>query len=427
MTKDMKGGQMGAGTSISLVYGIGLYDGPWVQLISCILNGRNYCEWIYAPRINLVSRTGTGKKPEAADPLTERWTICNSILVTWIFNHLEKDLHAIVYHVEDAKALWDDLRERHSQGNKTRVFQIKTDICMVRQGGLFVRDYYAKLKALWDELENYIEVPTCTCDAANQIVAQREKEKCYQFLVGLNPEHATSVPTTLSKDPTPSVNKVFSMVAHEEAQCTRPNTGRRDARSRPICDCCEKPGQVKAACHQLHGPPGSQGNSAGQKWTRTGGPAPRQQRWNICGPGNQLGLGQQPKQWNQKWAQSGDPAQQRQNQWTNYQGGSLEWMSSTGGHRPFWVHTIFSLLWTTIFEVFGSISYVTKQNLDVVRLVFANSRIKPYLANHSILPIYDFLGVFAMFIPLRNTVSDLNFDQRTTSSWSFDQVKSYDS
>lgn len=61
--------------------------------------------------------------------------IYNSMLIAWIFNSLEKDLQACMAYVEDAKALWHDMRERFSQGNETRIYEIKAEICLLKQEG----------------------------------------------------------------------------------------------------------------------------------------------------------------------------------------------------------------------------------------------------------------------------------------------------
>ncbi|PKI72817.1 hypothetical protein CRG98_006797 [Punica granatum] len=74
---------------------------------------------------------------------------------------------------QDVKLLRDDLRERYSQGHQSRIYQIKSEICLLKQEGCNIRDYYDKMKVLWDELETYLENSACNCGAA----AQRETEK----------------------------------------------------------------------------------------------------------------------------------------------------------------------------------------------------------------------------------------------------------
>ncbi|PKI35888.1 hypothetical protein CRG98_043712 [Punica granatum] len=74
------------------------------------------------------------------------------------------------------------------------------------------------MKMLWDELEYYLENPGCSCGANSRIMAQREAEKAFQFLMGLTSEFYTVRSNILSVDPMPTVNKIYQMVAHEERQ-----------------------------------------------------------------------------------------------------------------------------------------------------------------------------------------------------------------
>ncbi|PKI76050.1 hypothetical protein CRG98_003600 [Punica granatum] len=83
---------------------------------------------------------------------------------------------------------------------------------------LSTRDYYGKLKLLWDKLEFYLEQSGCSCGASAMITAKRETKESYQFLMGLTFEFNTIRSTILSIEPMPNLNKVYKMVANEERQ-----------------------------------------------------------------------------------------------------------------------------------------------------------------------------------------------------------------
>ncbi|PKI36234.1 hypothetical protein CRG98_043386 [Punica granatum] len=206
------------------VYRLASSDSTGAQVIGCTLNGDNYLTWSRAMLIALRARNklafidGTLERPGDDDPLRERWERCNSTVLAWMFNTMEGSLQATVAYAVDARSLWEDLKERFSEGNQSRVFQIKTDICLLKQEGSNVRDYYGKLKLLWDELEFYLEHLGCSCGASGTIAAQRETEKCYQFLMGLTSDFNTIRSTILSIEPLPNLNKVYKVVANEERQ-----------------------------------------------------------------------------------------------------------------------------------------------------------------------------------------------------------------
>ena len=51
--------------------------------------------------------------------------------------------------------------------------------------------YYWKMKALWDELENYDQIPTCTCtgckfNISGKLEKFQEEDKVHQFFMGLD-------------------------------------------------------------------------------------------------------------------------------------------------------------------------------------------------------------------------------------------------
>ncbi|KAK9088209.1 hypothetical protein Scep_027291 [Stephania cephalantha] len=103
-----------------------------------------------------------------------------------------------------------------------------------------------------------------------------EKERVFEFLVGLNKELDEVRGRILGRDPLPSTREVFAEVRREESRRTVMLGGhspaptepsalfssqpprrndRRSDKDRPICEHCNKPGHVKAKCWKLHGKP----------------------------------------------------------------------------------------------------------------------------------------------------------------------------
>ncbi|PKI77362.1 hypothetical protein CRG98_002307 [Punica granatum] len=89
------------------------------------------------PKNKLLVVEGTIPKPEEGNPNRERWEMCNSM------------------------------------------------------EGLPVAKYYGNCKTIWDERDNYMQVPQCHCAAATTYAAQRERKKTHQFLMGLGPKYST--------------------------------------------------------------------------------------------------------------------------------------------------------------------------------------------------------------------------------------------
>lgn len=124
--------------------------------------------------------------------------------------------------MENAQDLWKDIRERFSIVNGPRIQQLKSDLAECKHGGLTMVAYYGKLKALWDELENYQQIPLCTCggckcDIASQFEKRREEERVHQFLMGLdNSMYGIVRSNMLATNPLPSLNRVDSTLIQEE-------------------------------------------------------------------------------------------------------------------------------------------------------------------------------------------------------------------
>ncbi|PKI53974.1 hypothetical protein CRG98_025585 [Punica granatum] len=258
MRKEDNAEDSGKGVQTSAIFKIGASDSTGLQITSCLLNGDNYLTWSRAMRIALTAKGKLGfvegrvPKPPAGDPNLESWEMCNSLVLAWIFNGLEKELQPSAAYATEAKTLWDDLKERYSQGNEMRIYQLKSDI--------------------------------------TRYTAQREKEKIYQFLMGLDEQFRGVRSDILRAEPLPSMSRIYQMVSEEEKQHTvarsrevarMPEGGaelgafaartgsenrqgqRWTTEGRPICDHCGRAGHVKSSCWVLHGQP-ADGNNRGK-------------------------------------------------------------------------------------------------------------------------------------------------------------------
>ncbi|KAA8545399.1 hypothetical protein F0562_020183 [Nyssa sinensis] len=270
-------------------------DSPGASITSCIFNGENYETWEKAVRNALRAKNklglidGTVKRSKEEGTLeAQAWDICNSMLISWLFNVIDQKLHPSITYAESAKALWDDLRERFSIGNAPRIYQLKSELASLKQGDKNVMGYYTRLKAMWDELWSYSKVPNCVCGAAAAFVKEKEEERVHQFLMGLNDElFGTIRSQILAMDPLPSIGRAYAMVIQEEKHksVTRGREDKSDtaafavyARGRDRnqqqreenksnCMHCGKYGHDVSDCFQINGYPpnwGSRGTGQGK-------------------------------------------------------------------------------------------------------------------------------------------------------------------
>ena len=116
---------------------------------------------------------------------------------------------------------WNDLQERFSQKNASRVYQIKKAISNLNQEGKSVTSYYTQLKGLWDELSSLNPLLTCNCGGLKAMVEREQEDKLLQFLVGMNESFAAIRGHILAISPLPNIN----MLAPPSTS-SAPETGR---------------------------------------------------------------------------------------------------------------------------------------------------------------------------------------------------------
>nr|KYP44783.1 hypothetical protein KK1_033702 [Cajanus cajan] len=129
---------------------------------------------------------GTIPKPKETAKSFHSWQRNNNIIASWLLNSISKDLQASVIYSSSAAAIWSDLRICFQQQNGPRVFQLRHDLMTLKQGSLSITHYFTKVKALWEELTEYIPPHTCDCGAIKSWIDYHQSEYVMLFLMGLN-------------------------------------------------------------------------------------------------------------------------------------------------------------------------------------------------------------------------------------------------
>ncbi|XP_022642959.1 uncharacterized protein LOC111242697 [Vigna radiata var. radiata] len=167
---------------------------------------------------------GTIKRPQKTDTVYDAWERCNMMIISWITKTLSPHIAESVIYVEEAKDLWDELKERFSKGDYFKISDLLQDIHSIRQGERGVSQFFTDLKILWEELESLRPIPSCTCeipcscDLSRISLKYREAEHVICFLEGLNDSYNTVRTQILLMDPLPNINRVFSLIMQQERQ-----------------------------------------------------------------------------------------------------------------------------------------------------------------------------------------------------------------
>ena len=276
-------------------------ENPGIVLTSPPLTSpENYLSWTRSVFLALSSRNkfgfvnGSIPQPDLTSPLYNSWSRCNTTVLSWLTNSLSMDLKASVMYINTARDLWIDLRDRLSQGNTPRQFELQKEIARLSQRTLTVSSYFTRFKTLWDEFINFqpFTVCNCTCTCGSKVsqLEAQHKEHVFRFLMGLNDSYGNIIGQILLLEPFPSISKVCSLILQEEkrrsfghgvnivyptkatamfvnhAKGFNGNQGQNQGnrgnkghfkKDRPICTYCGLSGHIADKCYKLHGyPPG---------------------------------------------------------------------------------------------------------------------------------------------------------------------------
>jgi len=162
-------------------------------LVSQPLIGENYNTWSRSMIMALTAKNklafvnGSLLQPAVESGVEyQAWIRCNNMVLSWILNSASKEIAASVIYIDTCHGMWLDLKERFSQKNRPRVFQLQKSISALTQDNSSVSCYFTQLQSLWDELSNYRQIPPCSCGGMKVVAAHYHQEYVYQFLMGLN-------------------------------------------------------------------------------------------------------------------------------------------------------------------------------------------------------------------------------------------------
>lgn len=228
---------------------------------------------------------GTIKAPSStSDPIYPTWKRYSRMVLSWLLNSMTKDLIASVIYLNTTHAVWMDLKNRCSQGNGPRVFELRRMVSTLSQDNLSVSSYYTKFEIIWNELVDYKTIPSCSCGICTYGSmaphAKYQEEECtMNFLMGLNDFFSSIRGHILLMQPLPSLNKVFSIITQEERQrrvgtnvvvestalfSRGSNTSNKGnsysnkfngKKESTICSHCGVLGHVVDKCYKIHGYP----------------------------------------------------------------------------------------------------------------------------------------------------------------------------
>lgn len=208
-------------------------ENPSLVLVKPPLEGPNYHGWLQAMTMALEMKNkfifvdGSIVKPSTSDPIFPVWKHCNMLVLSWINHSVSSEISSSILWITEAYNVWQELKNRFSQGDNIRISQLQHDIFSLKQSDLSITAYFTKMRILWDELCNYRPIPVCglnagCCETFKVMDSYRENDAVMSFLQGLNENYASVKSQILLMEPLPSLAKVYFMVIQQERQLSVP-------------------------------------------------------------------------------------------------------------------------------------------------------------------------------------------------------------
>ncbi|KAI3758975.1 hypothetical protein L6452_06548 [Arctium lappa] len=223
----------GEGSSGGITYDSPYYlhpsDYPKQLHVNEILNDNNFADWSQEMTNFLFAKNkiefvdGRIKKTEKGSKDYMPWMRVDAMIKGWLTTAMEKNIRNSVKYAGTALEIWSDLNERFGKESAPRAYELKQKIASTRQGNASVSTYFTQLRSIWDEVQSIYPFPRCTCnkcecDVGKRLNEHQEKERLYEFLMGLDGEFTVIRTQILATKPIPSLGTAYHMVDEDERQ-----------------------------------------------------------------------------------------------------------------------------------------------------------------------------------------------------------------
>ncbi|KAF3776526.1 hypothetical protein EJ110_NYTH48004 [Nymphaea thermarum] len=189
-----------------------------VRLVVTIrLTKENYLPWLAVMTMGIAGRSRiayiNGRKPDLVETsgVCDTWFLEDNQVKTWIVNSVSADIQPLILQKKTARDMWVILEQMYSQKKKAiQTYQLMKTVYGLRQGNLFVADYYGALKAKWEDLDYYSDI-TWHCPQDQALYVAKDQ--------------------ILNSGEVSSIEDVYSRVEAEEQRRLVTTKGKRDLMS----------------------------------------------------------------------------------------------------------------------------------------------------------------------------------------------------
>ena len=158
------------------------------------LNGSNYRTWKKMMEAHLC---GIDKVGYVDDSITEppiaannysKWKTANGSVTSILYKSMTEDVSQMIMGCNTAEEIWDSLKEIYFNGTDfAEVYELSTQASRMTQDGKPVAMYFAKLKGIWQEID---QMRPCRMKCPDDVKIYKEEQdlmRVHVFLAGLDP------------------------------------------------------------------------------------------------------------------------------------------------------------------------------------------------------------------------------------------------
>ncbi|KAK9707200.1 hypothetical protein RND81_07G179200 [Saponaria officinalis] len=161
------------------------------------------------------------KPPDGSDKLGS-WTETNALVTSWILASIESTLRSQISIKPEAITVWNDVKNRFSQDNEARIYQLESELLACRQGPTEnLMAYYGRMTSIWDSILEHDPLPTCSCNPCvcqwvSLMTTRRNKRRVRAFLLGLDERFTNIRSQILGITPLPSLDLIYNRLLQDE-------------------------------------------------------------------------------------------------------------------------------------------------------------------------------------------------------------------
>ncbi|XP_057520888.1 uncharacterized protein LOC130801137 [Amaranthus tricolor] len=197
------------------------------KLMTDVFDGTSYIDWQESILLSLSTKNKLGfidgslPKPPATDHTYKAWCRCNDLVKSWLLASVDKTVGRSVRFKKTAADVWTDLAERFGQPSSTLLYSLQKKLLLLEQGSDSISEFYTKIMAIWDEIDNQDPLAICACNncicaTGRKNLKSQQDSRVMMFLMKLNDDYVQARTNILMMNELPSLGSAYRFCVQEE-------------------------------------------------------------------------------------------------------------------------------------------------------------------------------------------------------------------